>query len=62
MITNNENIVLKRECEIIKVRYNKSYSSLLCIIPLQLIAYYISINKNINPDIPKNLAKVVTVE
>jgi glucosamine--fructose-6-phosphate aminotransferase (isomerizing) len=29
---------------------------------LQLLAYYISINKGINPDIPKNLAKVVTVE
>ena len=36
-------------------------SSLLAIIPLQLLAYYISINKGINPDKPKNLAKVVTV-
>ena len=62
IITNNRNINLKRDCEIIKVRYNKSYSSLLGILPLQLMAYYISINKNINPDIPKNLAKVVTVE
>jgi glucosamine--fructose-6-phosphate aminotransferase (isomerizing) len=62
IITNNNNINLKRDCKIIKVRYNKSYSSLLGILPLQLMAYYISINKNINPDIPKNLAKVVTVE
>ena len=31
-------------------------------IPLQLLAYYLSTYKNINPDIPKNLAKVVTVE
>ena len=37
------------------------FSSLLSIIPLQLLAYYISVNKGINPDKPKNLAKVVTV-
>ena len=41
---------------------NKHYGALLGLIPLQLISYYISINKNINPDTPKNLAKVVTVE
>ncbi len=29
---------------------------------MQLFAYYLSINKGINPDKPKNLAKVVTVE
>jgi len=41
---------------------NNSYNSLVGIIPLQLLAYYLSINNGINPDIPKNLAKVVTVE
>jgi glutamine---fructose-6-phosphate transaminase (isomerizing) len=41
---------------------NKSYSELLSIIPIQFLAYYISIEKGINPDMPKNLAKVVTVE
>ena len=41
---------------------NNTFGSLLAIIPLQLLAYYLSINKNINPDIPRNLAKVVTVE
>ena len=46
----------------INVRENISYSSLLGVIPLQLIAYYLSIEKGINPDKPKNLAKVVTVE
>lgn len=46
----------------INVRENTSYSSLLGAIPLQLIAYYLSIEKGINPDKPKNLAKVVTVE
>jgi glucosamine--fructose-6-phosphate aminotransferase (isomerizing) len=51
-----------KNCDIINIPYNKTFSSLLGIIPLQLIAYYVSISKNINPDIPKNLAKVVTVE
>jgi len=46
----------------IKVPNNKYYSSLLALIPLQLLSYYLSVNKNLNPDKPKNLAKVVTVE
>lgn len=41
---------------------NTSFSSLLAIIPIQLLAYYISVKKDINPDIPRNLAKVVTVD
>ena len=41
---------------------NNSYAELLSIIPIQLLAYYLSIEKGINPDMPKNLAKVVTVE
>ena len=49
-------------CEGILIPENKSYSSLLGIIPIQLLAYYLSIHKNINPDKPKNLAKVVTGE
>ena len=61
IITNN-NLDLKKECDIIKISKNNSYGSLLAIIPLQLLAYYLSINRGINPDIPKNLAKVVTVE
>lgn len=32
------------------------------VVPLQLIAYYTSINRGIDPDKPKNLAKSVTVE
>ena len=46
----------------INIRENTSYSSLLGVISLQLIAYYLSVEKGINPDKPKNLAKVVTVE
>jgi glucosamine--fructose-6-phosphate aminotransferase (isomerizing) len=61
-ITNNENATVENNCDIILVPENKTYASLLGIIPIQLLAYHLSINKGINPDKPKNLAKVVTVE
>lgn len=61
-VTNNTNLCDLIDSEIIVLRENKSYSSLLGIIVLQLYAYYLSINKGLNPDRPKNLAKVVTVE
>jgi glucosamine--fructose-6-phosphate aminotransferase (isomerizing) len=61
-ITNNKDIILNKSCEIVYVQKNNSYESLLGVIPLQLFAYYLSVNRGINPDIPKNLAKVVTVE
>jgi len=35
---------------------------LIEIIPLQLIAYYLALEKGIDPDYPKNLAKSVTVK
>lgn len=41
---------------------DEELAPLLYIIDLQLLAYYISIKKNIDPDKPKNLAKSVTVE
>ena len=41
---------------------NEFLSPVLGIIPLQLLAYYISRNKNLDVDKPRNLAKSVTVE
>tara|TARA_R110002072_G_scaffold216310_2_gene373689 strand:- start:134 stop:2086 length:1953 start_codon:yes stop_codon:yes gene_type:complete len=38
------------------------YNEIIFTIALQILAYNISIKKNINPDKPRNLAKVVTVE
>ncbi len=32
------------------------------VVPLQLLAYYVSVGRGINPDRPRNLAKSVTVE
>lgn len=58
-ITTKENCI-KKNCIIIP--NNEIFGDLLCVITLQLTAYYLSISKNINPDFPKNLAKVCTTE
>jgi glucosamine--fructose-6-phosphate aminotransferase (isomerizing) len=47
---------------VLYIPYNKTYNSVLSSIVLQMIAYKLSVSKGINPDMPKNLAKVVTVE
>ena len=46
----------------IDLPWNKNFASLISIIPFQMIAYELSVIKNINPDKPRNLAKVVTVD
>ena len=38
------------------------FGELLAGITLQIIAYKLSVRKNYNPDYPRNLAKVVTVD
>jgi glucosamine--fructose-6-phosphate aminotransferase (isomerizing) len=53
---------MKKMENVIKIPTNKSYNSLLSVIPLQMLSYKLSVSKGINPDMPKNLAKVVTVE
>lgn len=48
---------------VIKIKeLDNSLQAVLNIVPWQIIAYYTSINKGINPDKPRNLAKSVTVE
>ena len=41
---------------------NEMLSPIPYVVPLQLLSYYISVEKGIDPDKPKNLAKCVTVE
>ena len=50
-----ENAIVIRECDSI-------FAPMLAIVPMQLLAYKVSVLKNINPDMPRNLAKSVTVE
>ncbi|AYV83493.1 MAG: glucosamine-fructose-6-phosphate aminotransferase [Hyperionvirus sp.] len=51
----------KNSYEII-VPQNNTFKGIIHIVPMQLIAYYLSIWKNINPDMPRNLAKCITVD
>jgi glucosamine--fructose-6-phosphate aminotransferase (isomerizing) len=46
----------------IKLPANKTMTGLLSVIVLQLLSYNLSILRGINPDRPRNLAKVVTVD
>ena len=61
-ITDNQDENSEKLDHIIKIPKNKTFSGLLSMIVLQMLAYNLSINQGINPDFPKNLAKVVTVE
>ncbi len=46
----------------ITIPSNGSLTALAAIVPIQLLAYELSILKGINPDKPRNLAKSVTVD
>ena len=65
IITDDENIAenpdYKKE-NVLLIPENETFSHMLAVIPLQLLAYYLSVTKGLNPDMPRNLAKVVTVE
>ena len=41
---------------------NKIFQNILSILPMQFIAYFLALSKGHNPDYPRNLAKVVTVD
>ena len=63
LIINNYDIETCDDYEyVISIPYNEIYNELLAIIPLQIIAYKLSIKHNINPDKPRNLAKCVTTD
>ena len=62
VITNNDIKEFDNITDVLYIPYNKTYNNILCSIVLQMIAYKLSVSKGINPDMPKNLAKVVTVE
>ena len=61
-LTNDEQINFNDNNEIIYLPKNNTFHEILSIIPLQILSYYLAIQNNANPDMPKNLAKVVTVE
>ena len=61
ILTITDKTDLNRE-NVIVIPHNKTFSFLLSVLPFQYLAYYIAIKKNYNPDFPRNLAKVVTVD
>ncbi|ETO21686.1 hypothetical protein RFI_15517 [Reticulomyxa filosa] len=61
-ITNNADLLQGLHGDIIQIPSNGCLTALLATIPMQLLAYELSILKGINPDKPKNLAKAVTVD
>lgn len=63
-VTNSENSEVKNLAEFfIPVPETEDcLSPLLTVIPLQLLSYYIAVHRGCNVDLPRNLAKSVTVE
>lgn len=63
LIITNEDLSNKNFDTIIKIpEIHYLLSPIVAIVPLQLLAYYISKNKGLDVDKPRNLAKSVTVE
>jgi glucosamine--fructose-6-phosphate aminotransferase (isomerizing) len=65
VITNSNDVIRELKLDIndyIMVYKLDFYNEVIFAIALQKLSYEISIAKNINPDKPKNLAKVVSVE
>jgi glucosamine--fructose-6-phosphate aminotransferase (isomerizing) len=47
---------------VVYVPENPAFQTIFQIVPLQLLAYECAVARGVNPDLPKNLAKVVTVD
>jgi glucosamine--fructose-6-phosphate aminotransferase (isomerizing) len=63
LVVTNQELSYKGFDEVIRIpKTNVLISSILSVIPLQLLAYYISKEKGLDVDKPRNLAKSVTVE
>ena len=62
IITNDCVKEFENEQNVIYIPFNQTYNNILSVIPMQMLAYKLSVTRGINPDMPKNLAKVVTVE
>lgn len=63
LVITNQNLTNKHFDFVINIPdTNPLISPILSVVPLQLLAYYISKNKGLDVDKPRNLAKSVTVE
>ncbi len=69
VISSTINEIESREGEVIemnkyfpKIESEKAYNPIYAVIPFQLLSYHMAIMNGTNPDMPRNLAKSVTVE
>mmetsp|Transcript_18566 Transcript_18566/g.27790 ORF Transcript_18566/g.27790 Transcript_18566/m.27790 type:complete len:661 (+) Transcript_18566:102-2084(+) len=61
-ITDNPSLCKGVADEIIEIPSNGPLTPLLAVVPMQLLAYELSVARGINPDKPRHLAKAVTVD
>jgi len=62
IVVSDSNILDITNGNILKLPRLSHYQEIIFTVALQYLTYIISVSKNINPDKPRNLAKVVTVE
>jgi glucosamine--fructose-6-phosphate aminotransferase (isomerizing) len=61
--TKGDKEIIKHASDVIYIpKTIEMLTPLLAVIPLQLLAYYVGVNKGYDVDKPRNLAKSVTVE
>ncbi|MEX1136923.1 MAG: glucosamine-fructose-6-phosphate aminotransferase, partial [Balneolales bacterium] len=58
----NSDVARLSEFSVSIPKTHDTLTPLLTVIPLQLMSYYIAVNRKCNVDQPRNLAKSVTVE
>jgi glucosamine--fructose-6-phosphate aminotransferase (isomerizing) len=55
--------IVKHATDLVRIpKTQELFTPLTYVLPLQLLAYYISVERGLDPDKPRNLAKSVTVE
>jgi len=62
VITDKPSLAAGLDDDPLVINTNGPLTSVLAVLPLQLIAYELAMLKGINPDTPRNLAKSVTVD
>lgn len=62
VITDNPKLAVGIDETPIVIPNNGPLTALIAVLPLQIIAYEVALLKGINPDVPRNLAKSVTVD
>ncbi len=63
IVTEGDTVIKKMADHVLEIpQCNEKLVSLLAVVPLQLLSYYIAVMRGCNVDQPRNLAKSVTVE